>query len=83
MTAMECNAENVIRDVILGPCDRPVLFMKQMAHHLVEISRDFFKHTHNVLLTRDPVDMLPSLVKPAQNTHLARYGLQNTSPAFT
>ena len=36
--------------------------MKQMAHHLVEISHDFFAHTHNILLTRDPVDMLPSLV---------------------
>ena len=62
MSDMECNGENVIRDIILGPCDRPVLFMKQMAHHLVEISRDFFAHTHNILLTRDPVDMLPSLV---------------------
>ena len=42
MAAMECNGETVIRDIILGPCDRPVLFMKQMAHHLVEISHDFF-----------------------------------------
>ena len=31
---MECDANIVIRDVILGPCDKPVLFMKQMAHHL-------------------------------------------------
>ena len=62
IAAMECHGETVIRDIILGPCDRPVLFMKQMAHHLVEINRDFFGHTHNVLLTRDPIDMLPSLV---------------------
>jgi hypothetical protein len=63
IASMESDGERVIRDVILGPCDRPVLFMKQMAHHLVAIDWDFMKHTTNVLLTRDPVDMLPSLAK--------------------
>ena len=59
---MDCSAESVIRNVILGPCDRPVLFMKQMAHHLVKLDRSFFKKTVNVLLTRDPFDLLPSLI---------------------
>lgn len=59
---MDCDGEKVISNTILGPCDRPVLFMKQMAHHLVDINRDFFQETVNVLLTRDPLDMLPSLV---------------------
>ena len=61
MAHMDCDGENVIRNIVLGPSPRPVLFMKQMAHHLVEIDRDFFNHTHNILLTRDPIDMLPSL----------------------
>lgn len=74
IAAMQSDGERVIRDTILGPCDRPVLFMKQMAHHLVEISRDFFKTTTNVLLIRDPEQMLPSL---AQN--LANPILRDTS----
>lgn len=74
IAAMESDGERVIRKTILGPCDRPVLFMKQMAHHLVEISRDFFKQTVNVLLIRDPEQMLPSL---AQN--LANPILRDTS----
>lgn len=74
ITAMESDGERVISETILGPCDRPVLFMKQMAHHLVEISRDFFKQTVNVLLIRDPEQMLPSL---AQN--LANPILRDTS----
>jgi hypothetical protein len=71
---MQSDGERVIRETILGPCDRPVLFMKQMAHHLVEISRDFFNQTANVLLIRDPAQMLPSL---AQN--LAEPILRDTS----
>jgi hypothetical protein len=50
-----------VRDVILGESDRPVVFFKQMAHHLVEIDRSFLMKTANVILTRDPRDMLASL----------------------
>lgn len=53
----------VVRDVILGPCDRPVLFLKQMTHHLVALDLAFLAQTVNVILTRDPVDMLPSYVQ--------------------
>lgn len=63
MAVMDTDGERVIRDVILGPCDRPILFMKQMAHHLTRISTDFLAHTVNVLLIRDPVQMLPSLAQ--------------------
>jgi hypothetical protein len=73
---MECDANIVIRDVILGPCDKPVLFMKQMAHHLVDFNRAFLKHTTNVLLTRDPFDMLPSLVNQLETPILRDTGLK-------
>ncbi|MDA1193232.1 MAG: sulfotransferase family protein [Candidatus Poribacteria bacterium] len=59
--SMESDGAKVIENVVFGECDRPVLFMKQMTHHLVEIDRRFLERTVNVLLTRDPVDMLPSL----------------------
>lgn len=66
IAAMQNDGAKVIQTVILGPCDRPVLFLKQMAHHLVDISWDFLALTTNVLLIRDPQQMLPSL---AQNLH--------------
>jgi hypothetical protein len=31
MAAMDCDGERVVRRSILGPCDRPVRFLKQMA----------------------------------------------------
>jgi hypothetical protein len=61
LAAQDPDGERVVRDVILGDSDRPVVFFKQMAHHLVELDRGFLAHTANVILTRDPHEMLPSL----------------------
>jgi hypothetical protein len=59
---LDPDGERVVRDVVLGPCDRPVLFLKQMAHHLArDLDWAFLRRTVNVLLTRDPEQMLPSL----------------------
>jgi len=59
----EQDGEKVVREVLLGPCDRPVVFFKQMAHHLVELDRSFLAQCANVILTRDPEEMLPSLAE--------------------
>lgn len=77
LTAMENDGEKVVREVILGPCDRPVLFMKQMAHHLVGIDRGFLKQTANVLLVRDPARVLPSLAKK-----VSEIGMRDTGFSF-
>lgn len=74
LAAMENDGAKVVRDVILGPCDRPVLFMKQMAHHLVEIDRGFLKQTANVLLVRDPAWVLPSLAKKVSDVGMRDTG---------
>ena len=67
-----------MRDVILGPCDRRVLFLKQMAHHLIELDRAFLGSTINVLLVRDPLEMLPSLAQqiPAPTLRDTAYAMQ-------
>lgn len=63
MADMDCDGERVVREVVLGPCQKPVLFFKMMAHHLRGLNWDFLRQTTNVLLTRDPREMLPSLAK--------------------
>jgi hypothetical protein len=75
MAVMRTDAAEVIAEVILGPCDRPVLFMNQMAHHLVEFDRSFLAETVNVLLIRDPAQMLPSLAQNLANPTLRDTGL--------
>ena len=75
VTSQSTDAETVIRDVILGPCPTPVFFMKQMAHHLVGVPRPYLAETENILLTRDPADMLPSLSIQLPDCGLADTGL--------
>jgi hypothetical protein len=85
MAAMETDGEAVVREVILGTPepedgppgeeDRPVVFFKQMAHHLVELDHGFLAATTNVLLVRDPVEMLPSLVNQIPQPTLRDTGL--------
>ena len=60
MASMETDGERVVRDVILGEYDTPVVLFKQMTHHLVDIDTGFLDRTVNVVLTRDPHDMLRS-----------------------
>ena len=53
----------VVRDVVLSDYKTPVVFFKMMTHHLVHLDWSFMRETVNVILTRDPVDMLPSYAK--------------------
>ena len=76
IASMATDATEVVRDVILGPCDKPVLFMKQMAHHLVEIDLAFLEQTINIFLIRDPKEMLPSLTKVIGTPVLADTGFK-------
>jgi hypothetical protein len=74
LASVESDGARAVRQTILGPADRPVMFFKQMAHHLVKVDRAFLTKTANVLLVRDPLEMLPSL---AQN--IAEPRLKETS----
>lgn len=76
MASMSTNSAEVIEQTVLGPCEKPVLFMKQMAHHLINIDLSFLQHTTNVLLIRDPREMLPSLAKVIGTPTLADTGFK-------
>lgn len=83
ISAMETDVEVVIRDVVFGACSKPVLFMKQMAHHLVNIDRSFMQKTVNILLIRDPKEMLLSLTKVIGIPTLKDTGLKVQSELLT
>lgn len=77
MACMNCDGNSVMRS-LLHPAiaaTRPVLFMKHMAHHLVDIDTGFLKETQNVFLIRDPAEMLPSLTIQLPDATIADTGL--------
>lgn len=63
LRAQDPEGRAVVRDVLLAPYPTPVVFFKSMAHHLVELDPAFLDELANVLLVRDPREMLPSLAQ--------------------
>ncbi|HEX4953771.1 MAG TPA: sulfotransferase family protein [Thermoanaerobaculia bacterium] len=82
MAAMDTDGERIVREVLLGPVDKPIVFFKQMAHHLVELDRGFLAQGANVLLIRDPREMLPSLVNQIPSPTLRDTGLAVQTELF-
>jgi len=66
LQTIENNGDLVIKDMLTNK-ERPVLFFKHMTHHLLGLNRSFMKKTINVILTRNPKDMLPSFDKVISN----------------
>jgi len=78
LASQQHDADDVIRDVILGPSETPVVYVKQMAHHLKGVERSHLAHTENILLVRHPREMLASLSVQLPDCELADTGLTET-----
>jgi hypothetical protein len=78
IAAMNCDGDSVMGELLLRQAQdpEPRLFIKHMAHHLVEIDLGFLRETCNIFLIRDPRDMLPSLSIQLPEPRLADTGLR-------
>jgi hypothetical protein len=82
---MNCNGSDVMESLLreqelLAPVR---LFLKHMAHHLVDLDLSFLQRTCNVFLIRDPLEMLPSLTIQLPDARLADTGLQRQWELFS
>lgn len=68
------SGEAVIDEVIFGSYETPVVFFKQMTHHLVDLDWSFLEDTVNVILTREPKDMLLSYSKQVEQPTMRDVG---------
>lgn len=78
LAAMNCDGDAVMRELIDNQARDSLrrLFIKHMAHHLVDLDLRFLGQTCNVLLIRDPREMLPSLTVQLPQAGLADTGLK-------
>ncbi|MEZ5246455.1 MAG: hypothetical protein R2707_15240 [Acidimicrobiales bacterium] len=75
LASQSTDPDEVIREIILGPCPTPVLYVKQMAHHLRGVDRSHLRETENIILTRHPREMLASLSIQLPECDLSDTGL--------
>lgn len=68
-------SEQVIRNVIKGHYETPVVFFKQMCHHLVEIDLSFLDSCSNILLIREPSLVIRSHAKNVPDLKVSDIGL--------
>ncbi len=74
INTMETSGEKVV-EMMLTHSEKPVLFYKNMTHHLLPgLDRGFLKELTNVILTRDPVEMLPSYAEVVETPTLEDVG---------
>ena len=59
MNSQECNGQKVVQNM-LTENDSEVLFYKNMTHHLLDLNLDFLAQGFNLILTRNPREMLTS-----------------------
>lgn len=75
LASMENDGNKVVKAVIFGDYDTPVVFFKQMTHHLIELDRGFLQQTKNILLIRDPRRIIASFSKVVPHTSMQDIGV--------
>ncbi|MEL6670998.1 MAG: sulfotransferase family protein [Bacteroidota bacterium] len=74
LAQVEVKAEKAIYEEMLGACPSEVLFIKNMAHHLVGLNLEFLEDLENIFLIRHPREVLPSLSTHIPNPTLLDSG---------
>ena len=75
IASQSTDPDEVIERVIFGEYPTPHVYIKQMAHHLKGVDRSHLARTENLLLTREPTQMLASLSVQVPECTLADTGL--------
>lgn len=73
LDTMNQNGGEVVQ-MMLKFKDKPVAFFKNMCHHLLDLDRSFMSQGENVILTRNPVEMLSSFREIIENPQMNDVG---------
>src|SRR5438045_6210783 len=82
LKTQENDVNKVISEVILGDYDKPVVFFKQMTHHLVNIDLDFLSKTANIIFIRDPKQIIASYAQVRNDVTMQDIGIEKQWQLF-
>jgi hypothetical protein len=75
IASQENDGQKVV-EMMMGKHKSNVVFFKNMTHHLLDLDRSFMKDVVNVILTRDPREMIPSFAKVIDNPTIGDIGYE-------
>ena len=79
---METDPKKVV-ETLLNNTEKPVLFIKNMAHHLIEIEERFFSSVMNVFLIRNPGQLIASFAQIIPNPTMTDIAVKKQHELFT
>ena len=83
VASMSTDIDEVLRTVVLGPVDRPAIVFKQMAHHLIpSVPLGFLDECVNVLVIRDPTEVLTTIVRQLPEPTMRDIGIARQVELF-
>src|SRR5436190_9522360 len=83
LASQEEDGEKVIQKIILAEYSKPVVFFKQMTHHLVELNEDFLGKVHNIIFIRDPKQIISSYAQVRPHVTMQDIGIEKQWYLFT
>lgn len=83
MDSMELDFNKIVRQICQSDYGKPVVFFKNMAHHLVEVELSFLDQLQNLFLIRDPREVLPSLINQIPQPTMRDVGLKKQWELFS
>lgn len=82
LNSQENDGSKVIQQITSAIWKKPVVFFKQMTHHLIHLPLDFLSGSKNVLLIRNPYDVLLSYSQVIKNPGLQDIGIKQSYELF-
>ena len=76
LQSQEHDGNKVMEKIISDSWMKPVLFCKQMTHHLIDIDLTFLKNSFNLLLVRNPKQVLISYARVIAEPQLNDIGIK-------
>jgi len=75
LQAQEQDGSKVITQIVAGEYEKPVVFFKQMTHHLVAVDTSFLSKTLNVIYIRDPKQIISSYAQVRAEVQMEDIGI--------
>ena len=76
LKSQEQDGNKVVQEIILGPYSTPVVFFKQMTHHLIALDEAFLSYTDHIMLIRPPRAIINSYIKVIPSPSILDVGVK-------
>ena len=76
LQSQENDGAKVIAQIVKEDFEKPVVFFKQMTHHLVDVNSDFLFDVFNIIYIRDPKQIIASYAQVIEEVTMDDVGIE-------